>query len=60
MIHMGKCQERLNGGGASGLLAVLTGDTLTCLESEGEPDAMAPTAAFPFAPPGSLKKALKL
>lgn len=45
---MGKCQERLNGDGASGLLAVLTGDMLTCLESEGEPDAVAPAAAFPF------------
>lgn len=57
---MGECQERLNGDGASGLFALVTGDMLTCLESEGESDAMALTAAFLFAPPGSLKKAPKL
>lgn len=45
---------------ASGLLALRTGDTLICLESEGELDAMPSFAAFLLAPPGSLKKATKL
>ena len=42
------------------LLALRTGDLMTCPESVGEPNAMLSMAAFLPASPGSLEKATKL
>lgn len=55
--HRRNGQERLNGDGASRLLALRTGDLFTCPESAGEPNAMPSMAAFLLAPPGRLGKA---